>query len=206
MDTDRNEHQIIRKDARACFVESLNDSFQFGKVHFGFAAYDMKRPEGQRQTNSVHIYMAVDEFLELCRKLCSGELRYMMNQRVKEGNKEPIYKCLGGTAAEKLAKINRSRPDGMSLSRTAELVCGKNGNLRASMNCTQEPSVRRNRPLSRRCRSGTSSLTRWWISANTPRPPRRSLPPCGTFSCAVQPGLARPWARKPLPPGCTCHI
>ena len=129
MDTDRNEQQIIRKDARACFVESLNDSFQFGKVHFGFATYDMKRPEGQRQTNSVHIYMAVDEFLELCRKLCSGELRYMINQRVKEGNKEPLYKCLGGTSAEKLAKINRSRPDGMSLSRTAELVCGKNGNF-----------------------------------------------------------------------------
>ena len=27
METDRNEHQIIRKDARACFVETLNDSF-----------------------------------------------------------------------------------------------------------------------------------------------------------------------------------
>ena len=129
MDTDRHEHQIIRKDARACFVETLNDSFEFGKVHFSFATYDMKLPAGQRQTNSVHIYMAVDEFLELCRKLCSGELRYMMQQRLKESNKEPLYKCLGGTSAEKLAKINRSRPDGMSLSRTAELVCGKNGNF-----------------------------------------------------------------------------
>lgn len=129
MDTDRNEHQIIRKDARACFVETLNDSFEFGKVHFGFATYDMKLPAGQRQTNSVHIYMAVDEFLELCRKLCSGELRHMMAQHLKESNKEPFYKCLSGTSAEKLAKINRSRPDSMSLSRTAELVCGKNGNF-----------------------------------------------------------------------------
>ena len=129
MDTDRNEHQLIRKDARACFVEPLNDSFEFGKVHFCFATYDMKLPAGQRQTNSVHIYMAVDEFLELCRKLCSGELRHMMAQRLKESNKEPLYKCLGGTSAEKLQKINRSRPDGMSLSRTAELVCGKNGNF-----------------------------------------------------------------------------
>lgn len=129
MDTDRNEHQIIRKDARACFIETLNDSFEFGKVHFCFASYDMKLPAGQRQTNSVHIYMAVDEFLELCRKLCSGELKYMMQQRMKDGKEEPLYKCLGGTPAEKLAKINRSRPDGMSLSRTAELVCGKNDNF-----------------------------------------------------------------------------
>ena len=129
MDTDRNEHQIIRKDARACFVETLNDSFEFGKVHFSSATYDMKLPAGQRQTNSVHIYMAVDEFLELCRKLCSGELRHMMAQRLKESNKEPLYKCLGGTSAEKLAKINRSRPDGMSLSRTAELLCGKNADF-----------------------------------------------------------------------------
>ena len=129
MDNDRNEHQIILKDDRACFLETLNDSFEFDKLHFGFASYDVKRPAGQRQTNSVHIYMAVDELLELCRKLCSGELKHMMAQRLKEGNKEPLYKCLGGTSAEKLAKINRSRPDGMSLSRTAELVCGKNGNF-----------------------------------------------------------------------------
>ena len=52
MDTERNEHQIIRKDARACFVETLNDSFEFGKVHFCFVSYDMKLPAGQRQTNT----------------------------------------------------------------------------------------------------------------------------------------------------------
>ena len=72
MDNERNGHQIIRKDARACFVETLNDSFEFGKVHFCFASYDMKLPAGQRQTNSVHIYVAVDEFLGLCQKMASG--------------------------------------------------------------------------------------------------------------------------------------
>lgn len=75
MDNERNQHQIIRKDARNCFVESLNDAFAFGKVHLGFATYDTKLPAGQRQTNSVHIYIAVDEFLKLCRKLSSGEMR-----------------------------------------------------------------------------------------------------------------------------------
>ena len=36
----------------------------------------------------------------------------------------PLYQCLGGTSAEKLAKYGRSRKDGMSLSRTAKLICG----------------------------------------------------------------------------------
>lgn len=49
MDTERSEHQIIRKDAPACFVETLNDSFEFGKVHFCFASYDMKRLAGPRR-------------------------------------------------------------------------------------------------------------------------------------------------------------
>lgn len=78
MREDRNQFQIIRKDARNCFVESLNDSFSIGRIHLAFAAYDQSKPAGQRQTNNVHIYIAVDEFLELCRKLDCGELRYML--------------------------------------------------------------------------------------------------------------------------------
>ena len=35
-----NANQIIRKDARGCFVESLNDSFAIGKIHLAFASYD----------------------------------------------------------------------------------------------------------------------------------------------------------------------
>lgn len=129
MDDTRNQHQIIRKDARNCFVESLNDAFAFGKVHLCFATYDTKLPAGKRQTNSVHIYLAVDEFLELCRKLSSGEMRHMVAQMKKSGEKAPLYKCLGGTSAEKLAKLGRARADGKSLSRTAELHCGKNADF-----------------------------------------------------------------------------
>ena len=104
MDTDRNEHQIIRKDARACFVKTLNDSFEFSKVHFCFASYDMKLPAGQRQTNSVHIYVAVDEFLGLCQKMASGELRYMIQQRKKDGSNDPLYR------GEKLPAIEVENP------------------------------------------------------------------------------------------------
>ena len=75
---ERNQYQIIRKDARACFVESLCDAFEIGKVHLVFASYDLSKPAGQRQTNNVHIYIAVDEALELCRNLSSGDLRYQL--------------------------------------------------------------------------------------------------------------------------------
>lgn len=124
MPENRNQNQIIRKDARNCFVESLSDAFSIGRIHFAFATYDLSRPAGQRQTNNIHIYIAVDEFLELCRKLTCGELRYMMQNKKSNGDKTPLYQCLGGTSAEKLAKQGRSRKDGMSLSRTAQLLCG----------------------------------------------------------------------------------
>lgn len=70
----------------------------------------------------VHIYIAVDEFLELCRKLDCGELRYMLQSKKKNGDNTPLYQCLGGTSAEKLRAIGRARPDGKSLSRVAQLV------------------------------------------------------------------------------------
>ncbi len=121
---ERNQYQITRKDARGCFVESLNDAFSIGKAHLAFATYDISRPAGQRQTNNIHIYIDLDEFLDLCRKLECGELRYLLQAKKKNNDKTPLYQCLGGTSAEKLAKAGRSRKDGMSLSRTAQLLAG----------------------------------------------------------------------------------
>ena len=124
MAEDRNQNQIIRKDARNCFVESLSDAFGIGKVHLVFATYDVSKPAGQRQSNNVHIYMDVAELLELCRKLTCGELRWMMQQKKKSNDSTPLQQWLGGTSAEKLKQSGRSRADGKSLSRTAQLVCG----------------------------------------------------------------------------------
>ena len=95
MREDRNQFQIIRNDARNCFVESLNDSFSIGRIHLTFAAYDQSKPAGQRQTNNVHIYIAVDEFLELCRKLDCGELRYMLQSK----KTAIIRRCISALAA-----------------------------------------------------------------------------------------------------------
>lgn len=83
MDDIRNQNQIIRKDARGCFVESLSDAFEICRIHFVFATYDLNRPAGQRQTNYISIYITADEFLELCRKTECGELRYMLQNKKK---------------------------------------------------------------------------------------------------------------------------
>ena len=107
MNDDRNRSQIIRIDARNCFLESLNDAFEIGKAHFTFASYDLSKPSGQRQTNSIQIYIDVAEVLELCRKLVGGELRYLMQVKKKNGDSTPLYQCLGGTSAEKLARYGR---------------------------------------------------------------------------------------------------
>ena len=125
MQDERNASQIIRKDARNCFVESLSDAFANGRAHFAFATYDMNKPAGQRQTNNIHIYISVPELLELCRKLSCGELRYIMQQKKQTGDPKPIQEWLGGTSAEKLRQYGKARPDGKSLSRVCKLLAGQ---------------------------------------------------------------------------------
>ena len=125
MQQERNHQQIIRKDARNCFVESLSDSFDRGKAHLVFVAYDLNRPVGQRQTSCVHIYISIPELLELCRKLACGELRYIWQSKKKDGDNKPIQEWLGGTSAEKLRQYGKPRADGKSLSRVAKLLAGQ---------------------------------------------------------------------------------
>ena len=125
MQEERNQSQIIRKDAKNCFVESLSDAFSKGKAHFAFATYDVNKPAGQRQTNNVHIYISIPELLELCRKLTCGELRYIWQERKKTGDNRPIQEWLGGTSAEKLRQYGKPRPDGKSLSRVCKLLAGQ---------------------------------------------------------------------------------
>lgn len=124
MSEERNQNQIIRIDAKNCFVESMNDSFGIGKAHFVFSSYDMSRPPGRGQTNNINIYMDAFELLELCRKLESGEMRWLLQNKKKNNDATPVYQCLGGTSAEKMAQFGHPRTDGKSLSRVAQLLCG----------------------------------------------------------------------------------
>lgn len=125
MQDERNASQIIRKDARNCFVESLSDAFGNGRAHFVFATYDLNKPAGQRQTNNIHIYIAIPELLELCRKLTCGELRYIMQQKKQTGDNKPIQEWLGGTSAEKFRQYGKARSDGKSLSRVCKLMAAQ---------------------------------------------------------------------------------
>jgi|GEM_PF-432225 len=122
---DRNKSQIIRVDARSCFVESKSDAFEIGKVHLEFAAYDATKPSGQRQTNHVHIYIDIPAFLCLAHDALAGTLHNRARQMKVNEDNSPLYECLGGTSAEKLEQYNRPRPDGKSLSRTVKLINGK---------------------------------------------------------------------------------
>lgn len=127
---ERNAHQICRKDAKNCFVESLRDSFNFGRVHFNFAAYDMSRPAGNRQTGHVSIYIPVGEFLDLCRRMESGEILWTIQGAKQSGvTPPPIFESLGGTSAKKLARRGKARPDGRSESRVLQIGVGRKADL-----------------------------------------------------------------------------
>ena len=128
MAEERN-NQIIRKDAKNCFVESLNDSFSIGKIHFNFATYDLSKPSGKRQTNSVSIYIGAAEFLELNRKLFCGELKFLMQSRNKNDDATPLFQSIGGTSAKNLKAMGKERKDGKSLSRIMRLSAGKKSEL-----------------------------------------------------------------------------
>ena len=49
----------------------------------------------------------------------------MLQNKKQNKDESPLYQCLGGTSSEKLAQQGRSRADGQSLSRTAQLVPGR---------------------------------------------------------------------------------
>ena len=126
MTDDRNRYQITRIDAKNCFVESLSDTFSYGKAHLTFCTYDKSRPEGQRMTANIQIYIDIADWLELCRMLDSGELRADVAAQNRSGSRDPIKEWLGGTSAKKLAKLGKPREDGKSLSRTAQLYAARN--------------------------------------------------------------------------------
>ena len=122
---DLNRYQIIRKDARGCFVETKSDSFSFGKVHLEFSKYDASKPAGQRQTDHVHIYLDVPEFLHLAHEALTGALHMRAKSQSENSDQKPLFEHLGGTSAEKLKRYEKSRQDGKSLSRIVKLIRGQ---------------------------------------------------------------------------------
>lgn len=120
--TPDNWGQIIRKDAKGCFVEIKNDCFHLDKVHLQFVSYDTTLPKGERYTNNINIYVDIPEFLALAQEAASGTLHMRMQQYKQARKQEPLYEHLGGTSARQLAKYGRARSDGKSLSRVVKLT------------------------------------------------------------------------------------
>jgi len=122
---DLNRYQIFRLDARNSFVETKNDKFIINKVHMEFSKYDMNQPVGHRQTDHIHIYIDVPEFLQLAHEALTGALHMRAKQQRESGVNKPLYEHMGGTSAERLAYYGRSRPDRKSLSRIVKLIIGE---------------------------------------------------------------------------------
>ena len=112
--------QIIRKDARNCFVETKSDCFNIGKVVLNFVQYDASKPEGNRANNSVSIFMPVDDMLFMCAEISGGTLAQKVEQKRSKNDMKPIYQHLGGQNVDKA-----KRPDKMSLSRNVTLTVGR---------------------------------------------------------------------------------
>ena len=119
-----NQTQIFRHDARGCFVEAKCDRFHLDRVHLQFVAYDKNRPQGQRYTNNMNIYIPIPEFLVLYQEAASGVLHGRMQQYKTTGQQESLYEHMGGTPASTLARLGKARPDGKSVSRVTKLVAG----------------------------------------------------------------------------------
>ena len=121
----QNFNQIIRKDAKSCFIESLNDCFRIGKAHLRFVKYDVSKPAKSRQTDMVDIFVDISEIMELQRQFIGGEMRCRVEARKDEKDTTtPLFECMGGVSDKKLKAQDRRRKDKKSLSRIARLVIG----------------------------------------------------------------------------------
>lgn len=130
-----NWGQIIRKDAKGCFVETKNDCFHLEKVHLQFVSYDTSQPKGSRYTSNINIYIDVPEFLALTQEAATGILHSRMQQYKQERKQEPLYEHLGGTSAKQLAHYGRARSDGKSLSRVVKLTVSTKSDYFLTADC-----------------------------------------------------------------------
>ena len=126
---EENLYQIIRKDAKNCFVEVLNDSFSIGRVHLFFATYDLSKPKNKRYTNTVDIYLSINEVVEVCRKLETGVFAAKVKENKANKDSSSLFESLGGISAKKLKEKGKSRKDKKSLSRVMNIIAGQKSDL-----------------------------------------------------------------------------
>ena len=118
--------QIIRKDGKDCLMEVNTQSFTIGKVQFVFAKYDPNKPQGQRTTDRIVIYLDFSTALEFSQSILDGRLSKLLveaNNKFKQTQKpwdKNVSISMGGTAHPK------NRTDGKAESRTLSAQLGTN--------------------------------------------------------------------------------
>lgn len=123
-------NQIIRFDGRNVFIEVMDSAFKIGKVVMNFKEYDLSKPQGQRFTKEVTIYMDIDEFETLAHDIKFRYIDKVANnarQQQKLGGYKyckEIYVDIGGTTKENLAKRDKAREDNKDESRQFKITPG----------------------------------------------------------------------------------
>lgn len=122
----KNPQQLLKVSGKDTFVEVLNNGFEIGKVMINFAKYDENKPQGERMTDNVTIYMDMDKALLLAKDILSGKIAALAEKEKAGGKKYPgaIFTEMGGTSAAALANKGKSRPDGGSESRQFKIQPG----------------------------------------------------------------------------------
>lgn len=127
----RISNQIIRFDGRDCFMEVMDSAFEIGKVMMNFIQYDMSKPQGERYTNKITIYMDIHEFETLAYSIKMGILdraAYQARENQRAGGYKyckEVYLDFGGTTREALAKRDESREDNKDESRQFKIIPGE---------------------------------------------------------------------------------
>lgn len=126
----KSSNQIIRFDGRNSFLEVMDSAFIIGKVRLNFIQYDMSKPQGERYTNTISIYIDIEEFETLAHDI---KLRIIDRDAMKarEAQKtggfkycKEVYLDLGSTTKEELAARSESREDGKDESRQFKITPG----------------------------------------------------------------------------------
>lgn len=92
---------FIKFDRKMSFLEISGDALPIGKLRLGFRSYDKAKEKGSRITQTVDIYMDIDEAMYLAQEITSGKLSCVIKKNMEEAKttntyQKAAYNLLGG--------------------------------------------------------------------------------------------------------------
>lgn len=117
------DYQIARFDGKDCFVEILDSMVYLEKPKFvfKFIKYNPTANAGSKYVAEIPIYLDVERADALASMILYGTFARMKHA----GNSTELFKAMGGTTKEVLAKYNKTREDGMDESRQLVIEVGR---------------------------------------------------------------------------------